>query len=293
MSKQSYPEKQTFQLQQAMQDCLQSFKCIEKYRHVSLRLVDDIVEPLTLAGNDQILKQVYDIILPAAAEYVGATKILVSVKQLLQAEKEVLLEFEVSDNGPGISNNSKKNFFSYKRLMAEARTLISQYGGKSVINSLYGVGTTFKFLLKFSTLQVKDARHAAPLQLGGLAGKKVLVAEDNELNQKAITHLLKKEGVLVDVAGDGREAVELFEKNNGYDLMLLDLQLPLMDGFQSAVYIRKKLKSNVPIIALTGGYYANAKARCFEIGINSFIQKPLLPAELISSLNYFLINKSA
>ncbi len=71
--------------------------------------------------------------------------------------------------------------------------------------------------------------------------------------------------------------------------MLLDLQLPLMDGFQSAVYIRKKLKSNIPIIALTAGFHSNAQARCQEIGIDHYIKKPLQPAELLNDLNHFLV----
>jgi CheY-like chemotaxis protein len=281
--------KTTFHIQQVVQQSLHSFRSKEAGCHIELQLINDVVEPLTLQGNAQVLEKIIYILITAASRYVGATKIMVSMRQLLQAGHEVLLEFEVSDNGPSISGEDKSSLFTYKRFLSEARSLVKQEGGKSVISSLYGVGTTFKFLIKYDTLQKEETVPATIPAWGSLVGKKVLVAEDNELNQRTIAHLLKREGMLVDIAGDGREAVELFEQNNGYDLMLLDLQLPLMDGFQSAVYIRKKLKSNIPIIALTAGFYANAQARCNEIGIDRYITKPLQPAELLNNLNYFLV----
>ncbi len=281
--------KTTFHLQQAVQQALHSFKSKEAGCHVELQLVNDVVEPLTLQGNAQVLEKIIYLLTTAAARFVSAMKIMVTMRQLLQTGDEVLLEFEVADNGPSISGEDKISLFTYKRFLSEARALVKQQGGKSVINSLYGVGTTFKFLIKYNTLQKEEAMPEIMPAKSSLVGKKVLVAEDNELNQRTIAHLLKREGMLVDIAGDGREAVELFEQNNGYDLMLLDLQLPLMDGFQSAVYIRKKLKSNIPIIALTAGFYANAQARCSEVGINHYITKPLQPAELLKNLNYFLV----
>lgn len=284
----SYPEKY-FQLQQAVQQCLNSFHSNDAFGHIKFQLVNDLVEPLVLQGEDKALKKIINILVVAASDFVGATKVMISMKQLLQTENEVLLEFEVSDNGPSITSNARSSLFTYKRSLAQVRSLVAQHGGRSVINSLYGVGTTFKFVLKYGFLKSKDVACSVQSFKGSLAGKKVLVAEDNELNQKTIAHLLKREGVHVDIACDGREAVELLEQNDSYDLLLLDLHLPLMDGFQSAVYIRKKLKSNIPIIALTAGLYANAKARCHEIGINRYIKKPLRPAELLNNVNYFLV----
>jgi CheY-like chemotaxis protein len=165
---------------------------------------------------------------------------------------------------------------------------LEECGGKADINSLYGVGTTFKFLLKFSK---EPKTETIPTSEKKLAGKRILVADDNELNQKIIEHLLKKEGMIVDVANDGREALDLYEKNRNYDLLLLDLQMPHVDGFQAANYMRKKLACQVPIIALTAGYYPDSDARCFEVGFNQCIHKPLKPHDLMNSLNYFLLEQ--
>jgi CheY-like chemotaxis protein len=283
----SNPGKNVFQLQQAVQ---QSLHCFEKDagHPVALQLVNDLVAPLTIVGDVEVLQRIIYVLTEAAARFVGATKVMVTMRQLLQTGSEVLVEFEVSDNGPSISSEDKSSLFAYKRYLTEARSLVKQQGGRSVINSLYGVGSTFKFLLKYDIVQNEEALPDMQSSLRRLVGKKVLVAEDNELNQRTIAHLLKREGILVDIASDGKEAVELFEQNVGYDLMLLDLQLPLMDGFQSAVYIRKKLKSNIPIIALTAGFYDNGQERCHEIGINRYMTKPLQPAELLRNVNYFL-----
>jgi two-component system CheB/CheR fusion protein len=288
--KQFTSEKQTFQLQQVIEEILHHFHFDEKYRRIKLQRVDDLVEPLTLQGNKQILIDILDLLMVTAAEYVGATSIMISVKQLLQAEKEVLLEFAVTDNGGKIVEETGVNGFTYKRHLTKARTMVEEYGGRAEINSLYGVGTTFKFLLKFS----KESRtEVSPSSEKKLAGKRILVADDNELNQKIIEHLLKREGMIVDIANDGREALDLYEKNRNYDLMLLDLQMPHVDGFQAANYMRKKLNCQAPIIALTAGYYPDSETRCFEVGFNQCIHKPLKPHDLLDSLKHFLLEQPA
>jgi CheY-like chemotaxis protein len=286
--KKSLSEKQTFQLQQVIEKCLHKFHFNEKYRRIKLQKVDDLVEPLTLIGNKQVLINVLELLMTTAAGYVGATSIMISVKQLLQAEKEVLLEFAVTDNGGKILEGSGMNMFTYKRQLTKARAMLEEYGGRAEINSLYGVGTTFKFLLKFCKEVKSEISHSSEKKL---AGKRILVADDNELNQKIIEHLLKKEGMLVDIANDGRETLDLYEKNRNYDLLLLDLQMPHIDGFQVANYMRKKLACQVPIIALTAGYYADSEARCLEVGFNQCIHKPLKPQELLHALNHFLIEQ--
>ncbi len=283
-------EKQTFQLQQVIEESLHNFHFNEKYQRIKLQRVDDLVEPLTLSGNKQVLFDILNLLMVAAAEYVGATSLMISVKQLLQAEKEVLLEFGVTDNGGKIVEDEGINSFTYKRHLTRARAMVEEYGGRAEINSLYGVGTTFKFLLKF----FKEVRtELSPSSQKELAGKRILVADDNELNQKIIEHLLKREGMHVDIASDGREALDLYEKNRNYDLLLLDLQMPHVDGFQAANYMRKKLACQVPMIALTAGYYPDSDARCLEVGFNQCIHKPLKPHDLLNTLKHFLLEQPA
>lgn len=286
--KHPYPEKQLFELQEVIETSSKNFFAQGNYKHIAIQKVDDLVAPLSLYGEKKILLDVLNILLTAAAEFVDATKIIISVKQLLQTEKDVLLEFSVIDNGLHISQTPEKGAFAYKRRLLSARSLLEQCGGISEINSLAGTGTTFKFLIKYTKGSPSDSR---PFFETKLSGKRVLVAEDNELNQRTIAHLLKREGILVDIASDGREAIELLEKNQHYDLLILDLQMPYLDGFQSANYIRKKLKNNIPILALTAGFYPNSAERAYEVGINHFILKPLKPQELMKEVYSLLLNQ--
>lgn len=283
-------EKQTFQLQQVIEECLQNFRAHKNYHNIKLQRVDDLVEPLTLVGDKQVLQDVFELLMITAAEFVTASVIIISVKQLLQTDKEVLLEFSVTDNGGKIAETEGMNPFSYKRRLSTARSMVETLGGRAEISSLYGVGTTFKFLLKFSKETNVETTGNTPEKK--LAGKRILVADDNELNQKIIEHLLKREGMQVDIANDGREALDLFEKNRNYDLLLLDLQMPHVDGFQVANYIRKKLNYQAPIIALTAGYYPDSEVRCCEVGFNQCIHKPLKPHDLLDTLNNFLLEQT-
>ncbi len=139
---------------------------------------------------------------------------------------------------------------------------------------------------------------------GILLNKNILVAEDNAINQMVVKHTLLKLGAKADIAGDGVEAIEKF-KNNRYDLILMDIQMPLMDGYEATAYIRNQLHSNVPIIAMTAFALNGEDEKCIECGMNGYVSKPFsidefsnviqkvlsLPSE-ISNNPYILVNKN-
>ena len=106
-----------------------------------------------------------------------------------------------------------------------------------------------------------------------LLNKNVLVAEDNAINQMVVKHTLLKLGASADIAGDGVEAIEKFKKNK-YDLILMDIQMPLMDGYEATMYIRNQLRSNVPIIAMTAFALNGEDEKCYEYGMNNYVSKP-------------------
>ena len=106
-----------------------------------------------------------------------------------------------------------------------------------------------------------------------LLNKNVLVAEDNAINQMVVKHTLLKLGATADIAGDGAEAIEKFKKNQ-YDLVLMDIQMPLMDGYETTAYIRNQLGSNVPIVAMTAFALNGEEEKCFESGMNDYVSKP-------------------
>lgn len=112
-----------------------------------------------------------------------------------------------------------------------------------------------------------------------LIGKSVLVAEDNAINQMVVKHALLKLGANADIAGDGAEAIEKLKRNE-YNLVLMDIQMPLMDGYEATTYIRNQLESTVPIIAMTAFALKGEDEKCYECGMNGYISKPFAVDDL-------------
>ncbi|HEX2536411.1 MAG TPA: response regulator [Chitinophagaceae bacterium] len=273
-----------FQLQELVNDVVSGYRTAAYERHINLQVIDDFAAPVTLAGERTALHNILNALLQPIFR-IANEKVTLGTKQLVQTEKELLLEFNL--NTDGLLTN---NYVNWSADFDGPKALIEAAGGKSELYSGTTVGTTFKFIIKYGwrPAQAKPAPvfaiHANPL-----AGKKILVAEDNEINQKVITHLLKRHQIEVDIANDGKEAVELFEENGVYDLVIMDLHMPRMNGFQAANYLRKILMSSVPIIALTASAYANEQVHCFEVGMNQYISKPFQAEELLRHLRYFLL----
>jgi CheY-like chemotaxis protein/HPt (histidine-containing phosphotransfer) domain-containing protein len=282
--KQAINSKTTFNLQQLLEDCVQRFGKNELYKEANLHIIDDLVSPLCVIADRSGVEQVMERILKNAVVNFRATKIMISLKQLLKTDKDILLEFTVEDNGKLVAATD-----AHSKEMKNIHLLIADAGGMAEVSYIEGIGNTIKFMFKF-LWEPCSSDQLLESSSNKLRGRRILVAEDNEINQKIIAHLLRREKILVDVANNGKEAVELFEKNN-YDLLLLDLQMPHMDGFETANYIRRKVKSSIPIIAMTASSFSNEQTRCFEVGINQYLNKPFVAEDLFQRLRYFLLNE--
>ncbi|GAA4460763.1 hypothetical protein GCM10023093_04030 [Nemorincola caseinilytica] len=116
-----------------------------------------------------------------------------------------------------------------------------------------------------------------------LEGQKILVAEDNPLNQKIAVFLLTKHGADITTVANGAEAIRLVEATR-FDLVLMDIQMPEMDGYEATQYIRHTLKSNVPILALSASNYEDEIAKCLSIGMNGCISKPIDADKLFDAI---------
>lgn len=102
-----------------------------------------------------------------------------------------------------------------------------------------------------------------------------MVVEDNQINQQVFSHLLKDYGIQVTLAGNGKQAIEILEAGASYDLILLDLRMPEMDGFQTLAYMRQKLKLQTPIIVLTASVLRDERQRCLDLGATDYLSKPI------------------
>ena len=277
---------QTYQLQEVISESLLPCRALALQYRIELEIINDIASFITVVGDGRTQKRLLQLVLATTVKYSKASKIRFTTKQLLQTDKDALVEFSLVDNGVVRKLNSEN--FGYFRSLITARTLIEELGGKSELIASPGLNTTLKFIIRFEWQKASSANEVSNFENIRLEGKKILLAEDNEVNQKVIRQTLHKQGAITDVVSDGKDAVNAFEKSPGaYDLILMDLQMSYMDGFQAAHYIRKKLCSSIPIIGLTVGVPDVDYAKCVEAGINHFIKKPFTEQELLMAIHKF------
>jgi len=251
---------------------------------IELEVIDDLASFITVRGDLKAQKQLIHLILNNTIRHSRASKIIFTTKQLLQSDKEMLIEFSLTDNGAVPKLSSKT--FGYFRTLIRAKQLVEHLNGKAEFIAVPGFSSTLKIIIKYQNAAAITSQSRKIL--ANNAGRNILVAEDNEVNQKVIRRILEKNGMQADFAGNGKEAIDIFEKKGyTYDLILMDLQMPYMDGFQTANYIRKKLCSNIPIIALAVGSAHLNYTKCIEAGMNHFIKKPFSERDLLVALEEF------
>ena len=257
--------------------------------------------PDVLLGDPVRLHQIILNLLSNAVKFTSKGKITVSVKLLSEDEKKVEIEFSVADTGIGIPENKINKIFENfqqassgtSRLyggtglgLAIVKQLVEPQGGKVIVKSEEGKGSTFSFNLSFQ----KTTEKAEIISIidefdSEIKNINVLVVEDIPLNQLLMKTLLDDYGFDRDIASNGKIAIERLQSKS-YDIILMDLQMPEMNGFEATDYIRNELHSNIPIIALTADVTTVDLAKCKAVGMNDYIAKPvderLLYSKIIS-----------
>ncbi|MDD2797307.1 MAG: PAS domain S-box protein [Bacteroidales bacterium] len=263
-------------------------KILEK--NLELETVYDPQIPEVVVGDPVRLHQVILNLVSNAVKFTSVGKITVSVHLISQNDESVTLEFSVKDTGIGIAPNKIANIFenfqqassSTSRLyggtglgLAIVKQLIEPQGGHITVKSELGIGTTFSFNLTFlKTEEVVEPNQMIEESDTEIKNIKVLVVEDIPLNQLLMKTLLDDFGFERDIASNGRIAIEKLETKS-YDIILMDLQMPEMNGFEATDYIRNTLHSQIPIIALTADVTTVDLAKCKSVGMNDYIAKPV------------------
>ena len=277
-----------------------------KIQEKNLELVmeyDDRI-PEVLVGDPVRLHQIILNLVSNAVKFTSEGSITVGVRMLVQDAEKVILEFAVTDTGIGIEQSKLGTVFDNfqqatsgtSRLyggtglgLAIVKNLVEPQGGTINVRSRVGVGSTFSFVLSFKkTLEKADAETGVSIELEtGFQDVKVLVVEDIALNQLLMKTLLEDFGFAMEVAGNGQIAIEKMA-TTAYDIVLMDLQMPVMNGFEATEHIRNVLKSNVPIIALTADVTTVDVEKCKAVGMNDYISKPIDDKLLYSKIIKYL-----
>ncbi len=283
-------EKTPFKMASSIAAMLHLFETKIQEKNLSLIKEYDETIPEVLVGDPVRLHQVILNLVSNAVKFTTHGKIVVSVKLIAQNEETVTIEFAVSDTGIGIAENKIKNIFDdfqqatsgTSRLyggtglgLAIVKQLVEPQGGSISVQSKIHEGSTFSFILNFQKTKVNAELETEITEWNDeVKNINVLVVEDIALNQLLMKTLLDDFGFELDIAGNGKIAIEKL-KEKSYDIILMDLQMPEMNGFEATEYIRKTMNSKIPIIALTADVTTVDQEKCKLVGMNDYIAKPV------------------
>ncbi|HHE64778.1 MAG TPA: response regulator [Bacteroidetes bacterium] len=238
-----------------------------------------------------------------AVKFTSKGKIEVSIKIFEKDHKTISLRFEIRDTGIGISKEHQKKLFqSFSQVdtsttreyggtglgLVISKRLCELMDGKMGVESDCGKGSTFYFTARFGIgkdlKKEKSKKNQKPEGFEKIKGARILLVEDNKLNQLVASEILKSEGFVVDIVENGALAVEKvknegvrsnWNKSTGYNAVLMDLQMPVMDGYKATVLIRQETElNNLPIIAMTADAMSGVKEKVMEIGMVDYVTKP-------------------
>jgi len=298
-----------FSLKQLMADLDVIMQAYIGTKPVDLVFVMEPGLPTTLLGDAMRLKQVLINLCGNAVKFTERGRVALAVELVSASADQVMLKFAVQDNGIGIAPENQARIFT-GFTQAEASTtrrfggtglglaisqkLIELMGGRLELQSALGKGSCFYFSAPFTVVAdvtTVSKTHAAGSQprdanLPVLTGLRVLVAEDNFVNQQIACELLEGEGATVALASHGQEALDLLEAAGAkFDVVLMDMQMPVMDGLTATRVIRTRWSdTELPIVAMTANAMDSDRQACLDAGMNDHVGKPFNMAHLVRVL---------
>ena len=270
---------------------------------------------LPVVGDPQRLRQIFINLIGNAIKFTEHGEVKVTLTELRRSAQQTCLQFSISDTGIGMNAEKQAKLFqafsqgdsSVTRHyggtglgLIISKQLVEQMGGTISVSSQENLGSTFTFSVKLGITSIASIRNAQyqqklPLDTGKLqhiSGAKVLLVEDNEVNRIVAIELLEQAHLQVDVAENGEIALSKLQQT-AYDCVLMDVQMPVMDGYQTTKLIRAMPGcQTLPVIAMTANAMSNDRNRCFQADMDDFISKPILPETLYATLAKWILPRA-
>ncbi|MCW8958851.1 MAG: response regulator [Gammaproteobacteria bacterium] len=291
-------ESHNFDLNRVVEETVRLFELHAREKGLVLEKQIDPATPMQLYGDATRLRQVLLNLVSNAIKFTREGSVKIEISGQLLANRQAAIRISVSDTGVGIpAEYAQKIFEEFTQLdmgstrgyegtglgLAISRRLLNAMGGDIRLSESGPNGSTFIAELELPLAQEQKPHTAAaschdyPLQ-----PQYILLVEDNAINSKVAKTLLEQEGHTVELATNGAEALQCLEKDN-FDLVLMDLHMPVMDGIQATRELRRmqdRHKASTPVIALTANIMQEERDRCIEVGMDHFLAKPFTPEKL-------------
>jgi CheY-like chemotaxis protein len=300
-------EKTPFSINDVLEDVKLLYEKQVEEKYLKLVFERDSNIPDKVIGDVVKLRQVLYNLVSNAIKFTQRGSIIVSAKLISNADSKATIEFAVSDTGIGIPEDKLTSVFeeftqadnSITRKYGGtglglniAKRLVELQGGTIEVLSTVDVGSSFVVTLAYSidTTMGKPSQQTVNTNEAIFKGANIIVCDDEEINRMLANHILSSHGAKVYEASSATEMIKLVEEIVP-DLVLTDLHMPGVDGIEALLQIRNNTKRNiaeVPIIALTGNVKQGEKERCLEMGMNGFLAKPYLEAQLIDIVSSVL-----
>ena len=298
-----------FNLAEICEDIQQNFAHLASRKGLQLKFITAKVAH-NFKGDVIRINQILNNLIGNAIKFTDSGSVSVRSEIVEEDGHQSKLMFRVKDTGIGISNKDQEKVFQqFEQLkggktrkyegtglgLAICKKLVGLLGGEIGLSSKLGAGSEFWFCLPIEKgepidLDTKSKAEKKLLSASLLAGMKVLLVEDHIVNQKIVTKLMQKWKVDLAIAEDGNQALDLIMNNPEFDLVLMDLHMPVVGGFEATKLIRAQEGTyfkHIPIIALTADVSADVKEETLSVGMNDFISKPFDPLKLFEVLNKF------
>lgn len=305
-------EKVSFNLKEIVEETIKTHWQRAEEKGLELSTIWSGSLPSYVMGDPNRLKQVLNNLLSNAIKFTESGEVKLGMKKKgINNEQQIVVQFSVTDSGIGILKEEQERLFrmfsqidaSITRKyggtglgLAISKQLVEMMGGEIEVESQKGKGSTFSFFLPFSKASEANEvlKQQVQAQIPGTPNSdrslKLLLVEDEKVNATVISRMLLQKGHLVDVAGDGLEALSLHEQKQ-FDAILMDIQMPKLDGIQATQRIREKegQSRHTPIVALTAYALKGDREKFLNAGMDEYLPKPVMMEELLSVLEQAVV----